>query len=110
MPTARQTRPTFKDAPLSSINGFVGPAPTLLSLLLLFGQVLWAFAWPWPSCSMSGRHSLVLDVEHDVIVNPNEAVVTQFFGKYVGTLKQEGFDSSSTRCMGNPDFSANQQF
>ena len=26
-----------------------------------------------------------------VIVNPNEAVVTQFFGKYVSTLKTEGF-------------------
>ena len=26
-----------------------------------------------------------------VIVNPNEAVVTQFFGRYVSTLKIEGF-------------------
>ena len=25
------------------------------------------------------------------VVNPNEAVVTQFFGKYVGTLNQQGF-------------------
>ncbi len=86
-------RPTFKDAPLSSINGFVGlGAHALLSLLLLFGQVLWAFAWPVAILlNVGGGILWFLMWNSYVIVNPNEAVVTQFFGKYVGTLKQEGF-------------------
>ena len=82
-------RPTFKDASLSSINGFVGlGAHALLSLLLLFGQVLWAFAWPVAILlNVGGGILWFLMWNSYVIVNPNEAVVTQFFGKYVGTLK-----------------------
>ena len=29
-----------------------------------------------------------------VIINPNESVVVQFFGKYAATLKEEDFNSS----------------
>ena len=92
-PALNHPRPTFKDAPLSSINGFVGlGAHALLSLLLLFGQVLWAFAWPVAILlNVGGGILWFLMWNSYVIVNPNEAVVTQFFGKYVGTLKQEGF-------------------
>ena len=93
MPTTRQTRPTFKDAPLSSINGFAGLGVHAgLSLLLLFGQILWAVAWPVALLLNIGGGILWLLLWNSyVIVNPNEAVVAQFFGKYVGTLKQEGF-------------------
>ena len=68
-------RPTFKDAPLSSINGFVGlGAHALLSLLLLFGQVLWAFAWPVAILlNVGGGILWFLMWNSYVIVNPNEA-------------------------------------
>ena len=49
---------------------FTGPG----ALLLIITGPLWLLVW---NCY--------------VIVNPNEAVVTQFFGKYVSTLKVEGF-------------------
>ncbi|MGB1679321.1 MAG: SPFH domain-containing protein, partial [Poseidonia sp.] len=86
-----QTR--FKDAPLSSINGFVGLGMhAALSIVLLLGQVLWAFAWPVAILlNVGGGLLWFLLWNSYVIVNPNEAVVAQFFGKYVGTLKEEGF-------------------
>ena len=92
-PTTQHPRPTFKDAPLSSINGFAGLGVHAgLSLILLFGQILWAFAWPVALLLNIGGGILWLLLWNSyVIVNPNEAVVAQFFGKYVGTLKQEGF-------------------
>ena len=93
VPAAQQPRPTFKDAPLSSINGFAGLGVHAgLSLILLFGQILWAVAWPVALLLNIGGGILWLLLWNSyVIVNPNEAVVAQFFGKYVGTLKQEGF-------------------
>ena len=92
-PTAQHPRPTFKDAPLSSINGFAGLGVHAgLSLILLFGQILWGIAWPVALLLNIGGGILWLLLWNSyVIVNPNEAVVAQFFGKYVGTLKQEGF-------------------
>ena len=88
-----QPRQTFKDAPLASINGFAGlGAHAVLSLVLLFGQILWAFAWPVALLlNVGGGLLWFLMWNSYTIVNPNEAVVAQFFGKYVGTLKQEGF-------------------
>ena len=87
------SRPTFKDAPLSAINGFVGlGAHAALSMVLLFGQVLWVLSWPVALLlNVGGGILWFLMWNSYVIVNPNEAVVAQFFGKYVGTLKQEGF-------------------
>ena len=88
-----EPRPTFKDVPLSSINGFAGLGVHAgLSLVLLFGQILWAIAWPVALLLNIGGGILWLLLWNSyVIVNPNEAVVAQFFGKYVGTLKREGF-------------------
>ena len=79
--------------PLSSINGFAGLGVHAgLSLVLLFGQILWAIAWPVALLLNIGGGILWLLLWNSyVIVNPNEAVVAQFFGKYVGTLKREGF-------------------
>ena len=89
--TLPQTR--FKDAPLSSINGFVGLGiHAALSIALLVGQALWVSAWPLAVLlNVGGGLLWFLLWNSYAIVNPNEAVVAQFFGKYVGTLKEEGF-------------------
>ena len=83
----------FKDAPLSSINGFVGlGVHATLSIALLLGQALWVSAWPLAVLlNVGGGLLWFLLWNSYAIVNPNEAVVAQFFGKYVGTLKEEGF-------------------
>ena len=83
----------FKDAPLSSINGFVGlGVHAALSIALLLGQALWVSAWPLAVLlNVGGGLLWFLLWNSYAIVNPNEAVVAQFFGKYVGTLKEEGF-------------------
>ena len=83
----------FKDAPLSSINGFVGlGVHAALSIALLLGQTLWVSAWPLAVLlNVGGGLLWFLLWNSYAIVNPNEAVVAQFFGKYVGTLKEEGF-------------------
>ena len=112
VPAAQQPRPTFKDAPLSSINGFAGLGVHAgLSLILLFGQILWAIAWPVALLLNIGGGILWLLLWNSyVIVNPNEAVVAQFFGKYVGTLKQEGFSILHQPALREiPHFSAHQQ-
>ena len=83
-----QTEPQFKDKDAKSINGFIGVAIHLVlsvfnlgltatgpgALLLIITGPIWLLMW-----------------NSYVIVNPNEAVVNQFFGKYVSTLKTEGF-------------------
>ena len=83
-----QTEPQFKDKDAKSINGFIGIAIHLVlsvfnlgltatgpgALLLIITGPIWLVMW-----------------NSYVIVNPNEAVVNQFFGKYVSTLKTEGF-------------------
>ena len=88
-----QPSPRFKDTPISSINGFVGLGfHAALSLVLLFGQVLWTVAWPVALLMNVGGGILWLLLWNSyAIINPNQAVVVQFFGKYVGTLKEEGF-------------------
>ena len=85
----------FKDTPIDSISGFVGLILHLaLTLALLFGQVLWASDWTWIFAlllNVFGGIYWLLMWNCYAVVNPNEAVVTQFFGKYVGTLNQQGF-------------------
>ncbi|MBR84612.1 MAG: hypothetical protein CMA85_01540 [Euryarchaeota archaeon] len=83
------TEPIYHDIEATSINGFIGLALHILlglfnfillvsnsvaALLLLITGPIWLIYW-----------------KSYVIVNPNQAVALQFFGKYVATLKQEGF-------------------
>ena len=88
-----KNEPIYRDIEAKSINGFLGLAihiillPILniiltvasesvpiLGILLLITIPLWFLMW-----------------NSYVIVNPNQAVAVQFFGKYVSTLKKEGF-------------------
>ena len=85
--TMPQTEPQFKDKKATSINGFLGLLFHLI-LLSVFNIVV-IFTVPL-LLIITGILWLLLFNSY-VVVNPNEAVVTQFFGKYVSTLKTEGF-------------------
>ena len=80
--------PQFKDKDATSINGFVG---LLIHLGLgIFNLVLTATGPGALLLIITGPIWLVMWNSY-VIVNPNEAAVLQFFGKYKATLKTEGF-------------------
>ena len=83
-----QTEPQFKDKKAKSINGFIG---LLIHLSLSVFNILLLATGPGALLLIiTGPLWLILWNSY-VIVNPNEAVVTQFFGRYVSTLKTEGF-------------------
>ena len=84
-----KNEPMYRDIDVRSINGFIGlfihiiilPIVNIilsvsgpLAILIIITGPLWFLMW-----------------NSYVVVNPNEAVAAQFFGKYVGTLKKEGF-------------------
>ncbi len=86
---APKNEPVYHDIEAQTINGFPGLAlhialgffnlillvsNSAIAILLLITGPIWLLFW-----------------KSYVIVNPNEAVAVQFFGKYVATLKQEGF-------------------
>ncbi|DAC11847.1 MAG TPA: SPFH domain-containing protein, partial [Candidatus Poseidoniales archaeon] len=87
----------FRDIEIKSYSGWLGlflhlivvPAIGLLSFVLyalgaggialgVFLQILITIVW-------------LIMCNSYVIINPNEAAVLQFFGKYVGSAKTEGF-------------------
>jgi len=88
MTSFKNSEPTYQDKEPAVINGFYGIyLHILLGLLILLFQsqgysdfIVWTF---------SGLGVIFLNSY--VIVQPNEAVVAQFFGKYSSTLKTEGF-------------------
>ncbi len=85
----------FKDRPIDSLSGFVGVLIHLsVTFVFIYTQTLWdsdlPFALLLAATVVSGVYWLMVWGCY-VIVEPNQAVVTQFFGKYVGTLKEEGF-------------------
>ena len=85
-----KTEPTYRDIEGYAINGFLGllmhlalglanlVLPLLLGPLTVIIQIITVPLW-------------FIMFNSYVIVNPNEAVVAQFFGKYSATLKSEGF-------------------
>ena len=80
--------PQFKDKDATSINGFIG---LLIHIgLSVFNLALTATGPGALLLIITGPIWLVMWNSY-VIVNPNEAAVLQFFGKYKATLKTEGF-------------------
>lgn len=80
--------PQFKDKPGNSINGFIG---LFLHLVLSIVNIGLLFTGPGAILLLiTGPVWLVMWNSY-VIVNPNETVVTRFFGKYKSTIKTEGF-------------------
>ena len=89
----KDSEPTFRDIKAKAINGFLGLVIHLLlgitnmMLLILIGPTSGLSILP---LLLTTPLFLVMFNSY-VIVNPNEAVVVQFFGKYAATLKNEGF-------------------
>ena len=89
----KDSEPTFRDTKAKAINGFLGLVIHLLlgitnmMLLILIGPTSGLSILP---LLLTTPLFLVMFNSY-VIVNPNEAVVVQFFGKYAATLKNEGF-------------------
>ena len=89
----KDLEPTFKDINAKAINGFLG---LILHLALaVTNLVLVILIAPTGGLSVL---ILILTIplflvmfNSYVIINPNESVVVQFFGKYAATLKNEGF-------------------
>ncbi|MBF92858.1 MAG: hypothetical protein CMB78_03705 [Euryarchaeota archaeon] len=81
------SEPRYRDVDAKSINGFLGVGIhlILLPVLLIIGALV---AWP---LNIILAPLWFLMWNSYVVVNPNEAVAVQFFGKYVATLKDEGF-------------------
>lgn len=80
--------PQFKDKPGSAINGFLG---LFLHIILSIFNIGLLFTGPGAALLLITGPLWLLMWNSYVIVNPNEAVVTQFFGKYKSTIKTEGF-------------------
>ncbi len=81
-------KPQFKDKNGASINGFLG-----LLIHSILGIVNLGLLFTGPGALLliiTGPIWLVMWNSY-AIVGPNEAIVTQFFGKYILTLKKEGF-------------------
>lgn len=89
----KDSEPTFRDIKAKAINGFLGLVIHLslgitnMMLLILIGPTSGLSILP---LLLTTPLFLVMFNSY-VIVNPNEAVVVQFFGKYAATLKNEGF-------------------
>ena len=113
----KNSEPTYQDKDAIVINGFAGLLfhLFLVFLLILLGlsephymgefrginiinEIIMTFPW-FADMGSTLRFSLAtilfvisfVYLSSYVIVQPNEAIVTQFFGKYSSTLKTEGF-------------------
>ena len=84
---ANETRFRDKQGSLT-VNGFLG---LILHLILSIVNIRLLFTGPGAALLLITGPLWLLIWNSYVIVNPNEAVVTQFFGKYKSTIKTEGF-------------------
>jgi regulator of protease activity HflC (stomatin/prohibitin superfamily) len=81
---------------VAHVSGFVGVA-VLLGLAALTGLALWVTAGTSSQGLAFGIGSVVLGLvaaamlSGFTIVNPNDAQVIQFFGRYVGSIREPGF-------------------
>lgn len=79
--------PIYRDLEAKAINGFLGLG---IHIILLPVLNLILAVTVWPLLLITGPLWFLMWNSY-VVVNPNEAVAVQFFGKYVATLKDEGF-------------------
>jgi hypothetical protein len=86
----------FKDVNKATINGFIGIAIHWIALPAVF-LALFVFYVTWPTAILGGALQLavilfwLLMFNSYLIINPNEGAALQFFGKYSGTVDDEGF-------------------
>lgn len=83
-----RSKPAYRDRDVKTASGFLGIG---LHLILSVVNLYLVITWPLGFLLIITGPIWLLLWNCYVIINPNEAVVTQFFGKYVSTLKSEGF-------------------
>ena len=87
--TGGKNDPIYRDIEAKSINGFLGLGIHIFLLPIL--SIILAVSGPAGILLIITGPLWFLMWNSYVVVNPNEAVAVQFFGKYVATLKDEGF-------------------
>ena len=87
----------FKDRERASISGFLGLFIHWIVIPVIFLMCFALYAAGSAGAALGGLLQLVIGIlwfvmwNSYVIINPNETAVLQFFGKYAGTVKTEGF-------------------
>tara|TARA_B110000444_G_scaffold98318_1_gene93276 strand:- start:1057 stop:1980 length:924 start_codon:yes stop_codon:yes gene_type:complete len=87
----------FRDIERASLNGFLGVLIHIIIVPIIFLATFVLYAGgAWGIFLASLLQSIIgivwfLMWNSYVIINPNETAVLQFFGKYTGTVKTEGF-------------------
>ena len=87
----------FRDVELTSISGWFGLFLHLIIVPIMFLATLFFYQGGGIGIFLGILSQIVIGIlwmlmwNSYVIINPNEAAVCQFFGKYVGSVKTEGF-------------------
>ena len=87
----------FRDIEIKSFSGWLGLFLHLIVVPVIGLLCFVLYAFGGGGIALGGFFQLIIAVvwfmmwNSYVIINPNEAAVLQFFGKYVGSAKTEGF-------------------
>ena len=87
----------FKDIERASINGFLGLLIHLIIVPVIFLATFLLYAGGAAGVILAILLQIIISIlwcimwNSYVVINPNETAVLQFFGKYTGTVKTEGF-------------------
>ena len=87
----------FKDVSKATLNGFLGIAIHWLAVPALFFFTFIFYAGGGIGVAIGGLLQIIIGItwflmfNSYLIINPNEGAALQFFGKYSGTVDEEGF-------------------
>ena len=87
----------FRDVEIKSLSGWLGLFIHLLVVPVIFLGCFILYALGGLGAALGGLLQLIIAIlwfvmwNSYVVINPNESAVCQFFGKYVGSVKTEGF-------------------
>ena len=87
----------FKDIERASINGFLGLLIHIIIVPVIFLATFLLYAGGTAGVILAILLQIIISIlwcimwNSYVVINPNETAVLQFFGKYTGTVKTEGF-------------------
>ena len=87
----------FKDIERASMNGFLGLFIHLIIVPVIFLATFVLYAGGAAGVILAILLQIIISIlwcimwNSYVVINPNETAVLQFFGKYSGTVKTEGF-------------------
>ena len=87
----------FKDIERASMNGFLGLLIHIIIVPVIFLATFLLYAGGTAGVILAILLQIIISIlwcimwNSYVVINPNETAVLQFFGKYSGTVKTEGF-------------------